>query len=365
MHPAPGASLPSAGLAASGSISPAAAIEGPPSCPPAPRDAPGAGGRPVAAASPRPGPAGAVLAAARPGAAPARRMRRRRRGRPDGRCGAAAGPGAAFKPRGRGASAVDAAEAPPAGAGRGHGGEVGGGGCGRPPPQVGTGGPSGAMEEEEEDGGGGGEAGSEAAAGGGGRGGRPGGAAGMWDRLRGSRAAGGGRSAAAMAQRGEKEPAAGEGEPRAGAGSGAERGPSGAAAPFQPPEGGFGWVVVFAAAWCNGSIFGIHNSFGILYMMLQSDLGEGKKDPALEFKTGTGLPSPGFFPAPRQGEEGMSRVATRGLRERSCQPGPGERGEGAAARPALPPGAHRGGGGAGSCCWDALNRDCSLPPPSL
>ncbi|XP_072191657.1 monocarboxylate transporter 8 [Excalfactoria chinensis] len=109
----------------------------------------------------------------------------------------------------------------------------------------------------------------------------------MWDRLRGSRAAGGGRSAAAMAQRGaeggERGPAeeGGEGEPR----TGAERGPSGAAAPFQPPEGGFGWVVVFAAAWCNGSIFGIHNSFGIIYTMLQSDLGEGEKDPTLEFKT--------------------------------------------------------------------------------
>ncbi|XP_032928205.1 monocarboxylate transporter 8 [Catharus ustulatus] len=115
----------------------------------------------------------------------------------------------------------------------------------------------------------------------------------MWDRLRGSRAAGGGRSAAAMAQRDEKVPAAaaGESEPGAGDGAGAgagaaaERGQSGVAAPFQPPEGGFGWVVVFAAAWCNGSIFGIHNSFGILYMMLQSDLGEGEKDPALEFKT--------------------------------------------------------------------------------
>ncbi|XP_065545611.1 monocarboxylate transporter 8 [Lathamus discolor] len=110
-----------------------------------------------------------------------------------------------------------------------------------------------------------------------------------------------------MEQSDEKGPvaAAGEGEPPAGAGTGASTGtgagtgtstgtgaetgteqePSGAAAPFQPPEGGFGWVVVFAAAWCNGSIFGIHNSFGILYMMLQSDLGEGNKDPALEFKT--------------------------------------------------------------------------------
>ncbi|XP_029964953.1 monocarboxylate transporter 8 [Salarias fasciatus] len=37
---------------------------------------------------------------------------------------------------------------------------------------------------------------------------------------------------------------------------------------FAPPEGGFGWMVVFAATWCNGSIFGIQNSFGILHIML-------------------------------------------------------------------------------------------------
>lgn len=37
---------------------------------------------------------------------------------------------------------------------------------------------------------------------------------------------------------------------------------------FVPPEGGFGWLVVFAATWCNGSIFGIQNSFGILHIML-------------------------------------------------------------------------------------------------
>uniref|UniRef100_A0A8C3C2D5 Monocarboxylate transporter 10 n=1 Tax=Cairina moschata TaxID=8855 RepID=A0A8C3C2D5_CAIMO len=108
-----------------------------------------------------------------------------------------------------------------------------------------------------------------------------------------------------MAQRGA---AGGEGEPGTGTGNGTGSGTgtgegngtgnrtgngngngngagSGAAAPFQPPEGGFGWVVVFAAAWCNGSIFGIHNSFGIIYTMLQSDLGEGENDPALEFKT--------------------------------------------------------------------------------
>lgn len=37
---------------------------------------------------------------------------------------------------------------------------------------------------------------------------------------------------------------------------------------FVPPEGGYGWLVVFAATWCNGSIFGIQNSFGILHLML-------------------------------------------------------------------------------------------------
>ncbi|XP_059201814.1 monocarboxylate transporter 8 [Centropristis striata] len=42
-------------------------------------------------------------------------------------------------------------------------------------------------------------------------------------------------------------------------------------APFVPPEGGYGWLVVFAATWCNGSIFGIQNSFGILHMMLMQE----------------------------------------------------------------------------------------------
>lgn len=122
-----------------------------------------------------------------------------------------------------------------------------------------------------------------------------------------------------MAQRDEKATGEGEsdGEARAGVQpSGAERGPSGAAASFQPPEGGFGWVVVFAAAWCNGSIFGIHNSFGILYMMLQSDLGEGKKDPALEFKTGTSSPllSRPLFPAPFPGRGAERRKVLEKVR---------------------------------------------------
>ncbi|KAJ8281787.1 hypothetical protein COCON_G00043060 [Conger conger] len=47
--------------------------------------------------------------------------------------------------------------------------------------------------------------------------------------------------------------------------------PPGHDAGFVAPEGGFGWLVVFAATWCNGSIFGIQNSFGILHMMLVKD----------------------------------------------------------------------------------------------
>ncbi|GCC38979.1 hypothetical protein chiPu_0023098 [Chiloscyllium punctatum] len=51
------------------------------------------------------------------------------------------------------------------------------------------------------------------------------------------------------------------------------------------PEGGFGWIVVFATTWCNGSIFGIQNSFGILYVMLLNEL-QALGDPSIQFKTG-------------------------------------------------------------------------------
>ncbi|XP_036445319.1 monocarboxylate transporter 8 [Colossoma macropomum] len=52
---------------------------------------------------------------------------------------------------------------------------------------------------------------------------------------------------------------------------------------FAPPEGGFGWLVVFAATWCNGSIFGIQNSFGILHMMLAEEHADAK-DQTSQFK---------------------------------------------------------------------------------
>lgn len=54
---------------------------------------------------------------------------------------------------------------------------------------------------------------------------------------------------------------------------------------FVAPEGGFGWLVVFAATWCNGSIFGIQNSFGILHTMLIKDHADGNDD-ASQFKVG-------------------------------------------------------------------------------
>ncbi|KAJ8405225.1 hypothetical protein AAFF_G00322160 [Aldrovandia affinis] len=59
--------------------------------------------------------------------------------------------------------------------------------------------------------------------------------------------------------------------------------PTGHDSGFVAPEGGFGWLVVFAATWCNGSIFGIQNSFGILHMMLVKDHADAK-DHASQFK---------------------------------------------------------------------------------
>ncbi|XP_041075512.1 monocarboxylate transporter 8-like [Polyodon spathula] len=59
--------------------------------------------------------------------------------------------------------------------------------------------------------------------------------------------------------------------------------PGGPTAGFEPPEGGFGWLVVFAATWCNGSIFGIQNSFGILHVMLVEDY-QNPNDKTLQFK---------------------------------------------------------------------------------
>ncbi|XP_062406528.1 monocarboxylate transporter 10 [Sardina pilchardus] len=53
---------------------------------------------------------------------------------------------------------------------------------------------------------------------------------------------------------------------------------------FEPPEGGWGWVVMLAAMWCNGSVFGIQNAFGILFMYLLKEFGS-EDDKDLQFKT--------------------------------------------------------------------------------
>lgn len=62
-------------------------------------------------------------------------------------------------------------------------------------------------------------------------------------------------------------------------------------ASFVPPEGGFGWLVVFAATWCNGSIFGIQNSFGILHSMLVEEHAN-LEDKTSQFKVGEWQMSP-------------------------------------------------------------------------
>ncbi|KAG7460695.1 hypothetical protein MATL_G00201430 [Megalops atlanticus] len=53
---------------------------------------------------------------------------------------------------------------------------------------------------------------------------------------------------------------------------------------FEPPEGGWGWVVMLAAMWCNGSVFGIQNAFGILFVSLLREFGS-EDDQDLRFKT--------------------------------------------------------------------------------
>ncbi|XP_062857829.1 monocarboxylate transporter 10 [Trichomycterus rosablanca] len=50
------------------------------------------------------------------------------------------------------------------------------------------------------------------------------------------------------------------------------------------PEGGWGWVVMLASMWCNGSVFGIQNAFGILFVSLLKEFGS-ETDEDLRFRT--------------------------------------------------------------------------------
>ncbi|XP_045860401.1 monocarboxylate transporter 10 isoform X2 [Meles meles] len=60
-------------------------------------------------------------------------------------------------------------------------------------------------------------------------------------------------------------------------------GPAGAEPP-QRPEGGWGWLVMLAAMWCNGSVFGIQNACGVLFVAMLKTFGS-KDDDKMVFKT--------------------------------------------------------------------------------
>jgi len=53
---------------------------------------------------------------------------------------------------------------------------------------------------------------------------------------------------------------------------------------FVPPDGGWGWVVCFASLWANGVVFGIINTFGIVYVQMREHY--AKNDPGVSLKTG-------------------------------------------------------------------------------
>ncbi|XP_024898143.1 monocarboxylate transporter 10 [Pteropus alecto] len=56
------------------------------------------------------------------------------------------------------------------------------------------------------------------------------------------------------------------------------------AEPPQPPEGGWGWLVMLAAMWCNGSVFGIQNACGVLFVSMLKTFGSAE-DNQMIFKT--------------------------------------------------------------------------------
>ncbi|KAM4817650.1 monocarboxylate transporter 10 isoform X1 [Urocitellus parryii] len=54
--------------------------------------------------------------------------------------------------------------------------------------------------------------------------------------------------------------------------------------PREPPEGGWGWLVMLAATWCNGSVFGIQNACGVLFVSMLKTFGSKDGD-KMVFKT--------------------------------------------------------------------------------
>ncbi|XP_053368142.1 monocarboxylate transporter 10-like [Clarias gariepinus] len=53
---------------------------------------------------------------------------------------------------------------------------------------------------------------------------------------------------------------------------------------FEYLEGGWGWVVMLSSMWCIGSVFGIQNTFGILFVSLLKEFGS-ETDEDLRFRT--------------------------------------------------------------------------------
>ncbi|KAK1889093.1 Monocarboxylate transporter 10, partial [Dissostichus eleginoides] len=81
---------------------------------------------------------------------------------------------------------------------------------------------------------------------------------------------------------------------------------------FVHPEGGWGWVVMLAAMWCNGSVFGIQNAFGILFLSLLREFGS-EDDADLRFKTGRVLTMLQLLspPAPQEGSSPVDQTVGR------------------------------------------------------
>lgn len=40
---------------------------------------------------------------------------------------------------------------------------------------------------------------------------------------------------------------------------------------FVPPDGGWGWIVCLTSLWANGTVFGIINTFGIIYVQMREE----------------------------------------------------------------------------------------------
>lgn len=108
---------------------------------------------------------------------------------------------------------------------------------------------------------------------------------------------------------GEWCPGSGESgaQPRAAAEAPGSAGCPGSAAAPEPPEGGWGWVVMLAAMWCNGAVFGIQNSCGVLFVSMLRLFGSSE-DKQLVFKTGEGRPGKGSGRRPARSASGLPRL---------------------------------------------------------